>query len=138
MERPYQSAIRDAKAKLGHLAEERDRIEGEIARYESIVKALAQSIEDRTEREKLLAEVELLVKAEGFTDAIRRILRDSRSTPPLTPPEIRDQMVKDGFNLGAYGSPLASIHAILTRLRRKGQVKRMVRGDHTTYLWIGK
>jgi len=137
MEPSYQSAVRDAKARLRRLAEERDRIEGEIARYESIVKALAQSIEDRTEREKLLAEVELLVKAEGFTDAIRRILRENRSAP-MTPPEIRDQMVKDGFNLSAYGSPLASIHAILTRLRSRGQVKRKVRGDHTAYLWTGE
>ncbi len=137
MEPSYQSAIRDAKAKLRQLTEQRDRIEGEIARYERIAKALAQSIEDRIERERVLAEVELLVKAEGFTDAIRRILRESRLTP-LTPPEIRDQMVKDGFNLGAYRSPLASIHAILTRLRNKGQVKRKVRGDRTAYLWTGE
>lgn len=136
MERSYQSSFRHWLAKLKQLAEKRDRIEAEIAQCETVVKALAQSIEDRTEREKSLAEVESLVKSEGFTDAIRRILASSHV--PITPPEIRDRMVEDGFKLGAYKSPLASIHAILTRLRNKGQVRRKLRGDQTAYEWIGK
>ena len=135
MERSYQDAIRDAKARLKRLAETRDQIEVEIVKCEALVKALAQSIEDRTEREELLAEVESLVKSKGFTDAIRRILRTSHT--PMTPPEIRDHMMEDGFNLAAYKSVLASIHAILTRLRNKGQVKRKVRNDKIAYYWSG-
>lgn len=123
--------------KLTRLVEQRDRLEARIAQCEPVVKALAQSIEDRTEREQKLAELEYLVKPEGFTDAIRRVLRDSRPDT-LTPPEIRDRMVDSGFNLTGYKSPLASIHAILVRLRKQGQVKRKVRGDQTAYEWIGK
>ena len=139
MEGSYKPSFRHWRAKLKQLAAKRDHIEAEIAKCEPVVKALAQSIEDPPERERALAEVESLVRSEGFTDAIRRVLRDSRPWL-LTPPEIRDQMIKGGFNLGAYKSPLASIHAILTRLRNKGQVKRAVRDedDKTAYFWSGE
>jgi len=136
MEHSYKDSIRQWRTKLKRLAEERDRIEADIAQCEAVVKALAESIEDRTQREKFLAEVETLARSEGFTDAIRRILADSHG--PITPPEIRDRMMEDGFRLGAYKSPLASIHAILTRLGNKGQVRRKVRGDRTAYEWVEK
>jgi len=137
MERSFQDSLRYWRTKLKELAEQRDHIEADIAKAEPVVKALAQSIEDRTEREKLLAEVESLVKPEGFTDAISRILRESRPNA-LTPPEIRDRMIEGGFNLSGYKSPLASIHAILIRLRKRMVIKRRVQGDQTVYEWIGE
>lgn len=137
MERSYQPSFRHWQGKLKQLAEKRDRIEAEIAKCEPVVKALAMSIEDKAERERALAEIASVVKPEGFTDAIVRILREGRPGA-LTPPEIRDRMMEGGFNLNAYKNPMASVHAILTRLRQRGQVKRKVRGDDTAYEWIGE
>ncbi len=137
MERSYQPSFRHWRTKLRQLAAKRDHIEAEISKCETVVKALAMSIEDKAERERALAEIASLVKPEGFTDVIVRILRESRPAA-LTPPEIRDRMIEGGFNLNAYKSPMASIHAILTRLRQRGQVKRKVRGDDTAHEWIGE
>lgn len=96
------------------------------------------SIEDKGERERALAEIESLIKSEGFTDAILRTLRESRPSGGATPTEIRDRLIAGGFNLNGYKSPMSSIHAILTRLRQRGQVKRRVRGDETVYELIGE
>ncbi|HUB01857.1 MAG TPA: hypothetical protein VL983_04200 [Terriglobales bacterium] len=135
-ENSFENSLRIWRDKLRQLAEERNRIEAELAKAEAVAKALAQSIDDPKSRQQVLTEIDGLVRPEGFTDAIRRILRTSKP-PALTPPEIRDRMIESGFNLGPYQNPLASIHAILTRLRNKHEVRRKIRNDVTVYEWIG-
>jgi hypothetical protein len=57
----------------------------------------------------------------GFTDAVRKVMH----TPPLeflSPIQVRDRLIETGFNLDKYTNPMASIHTILKRLVRSGQV----------------
>jgi len=55
---------------------------------------------------------------DGFTGGCKSNSQPEPS-PKLTPPEIRQLMVLDGFDLRGYQNPLASIHAVLLRLRKK-------------------
>lgn len=50
----------------------------------------------------------------GLTDTIRRLLRDSYSA--LSPIDVRDRLVKAGYDFGVQPNPLASIHTTLKRI----------------------
>jgi hypothetical protein len=70
----------------------------------------------------------------GLTDACRMILK--LAGHPLTVSEIRAQLGAMGFDLSKHSNPLASIHTVLRRLCRAGQVKFVPRAhDKPLYAW---
>ena len=62
----------------------------------------------------------------GLTDACRAILRNAGS--PMTPVEIRNRLAAIGFDLAAYSNELASIHTVLKRLNKSGELRFVARG----------
>lgn len=57
----------------------------------------------------------------GFTDAIREVFRASLGIV-LTPVGVRNALKDRGFKLESYKNPLASIHTILKRLEKQGEL----------------
>jgi hypothetical protein len=70
----------------------------------------------------------------GLTDACRAILRNAVN--PMTPVEVRNRLAAIGFDLSEYSNELASIHTVLKRLRKAGELRLVPRrrGKHT-YEW---
>ena len=72
----------------------------------------------------------------GLTDAVRKALQ-SLSSMSLSPVQVRNRMEKLGYDLSSYKNVLASIHTILKRLKRKGEVTSRERDGKTVYRWAG-
>ena len=57
----------------------------------------------------------------GFTDAIRAVFRDNKEYS-YSPIEIRDYLEFTEFDVAKYKNVLASIHSIVKRLKKKGEI----------------
>jgi len=70
----------------------------------------------------------------GLTDACRAILRNAAN--PMTPVEVRNRLAAIGFDLSEYSNELASIHTILKRLNKAGELRFVPRGrGRHAYEW---
>jgi hypothetical protein len=56
----------------------------------------------------------------GLTDACRLVLRNAAQ--PLTALEVRDRLASIGVDLEKHANPLASIHTVLKRMQRAGEL----------------
>ncbi len=85
-------------------------------------------------------EVEDPVKQMGLTDAVRYVLgqrKEGAGLKLMTPIEIRDAIAAGGYDVSEYSNIMASIHTILRRLRKKGEVmSSAMKGG--SYVWTGK
>lgn len=81
-----------------------------------------------------LEQIDALFKPEGFTEAIRKVLRSTNA--PLTPSEVKENLPEVGFDLDGYSNPLASVHTILKRLAKTELVEQRIEKDRTTYRWL--
>jgi hypothetical protein len=75
----------------------------------------------------------------GFTDAIREVFRANLRIV-LTPVGVRNKLKERGFKLENYKNPLASIHTILKRLMKQGELD-VLEGDEegpTGYVMMPK
>lgn len=69
-----------------------------------------------------------------LADACREILRSSKDY--LTPIAVRDALLEQKYDLRPYSNPLASIHAVLKRLRDSNEVVRTAGSDgKAVYRW---
>ena len=73
----------------------------------------------------------------GLTDAIRQVL-SSHEEASLSPVFIRDRLAGVGFDIKTHKNILASIHTVLKRLQRRGEVTPFIREGRTSYRWIVK
>jgi hypothetical protein len=62
----------------------------------------------------------------GLTNACRAILRNAVN--PMTPVEVRNRLAAIGFDLSEYSNELASIHTVLKRLNKAGELRLVPRG----------
>jgi len=82
--------------------------------------------------------IEAFIGAEdvGITDAVRGALR-LNSTHKLSALQIRDIMEVHGFDVAKYTNSMATIHQVLQRLVKAGQIMFFL-GNPKTYQWIEK
>ena len=78
-----------------------------------------------------------------LADACRQVYRTS--TEPMTPVEARNAIVALGYNLTQHKNPLASIHSVLKRLAKSGDLKHVTASvtdddgttiDKAAYQWV--
>ncbi len=70
----------------------------------------------------------------GLTDACRSVLRAKLGG--LMPLEVKAGLETMGLDLSTYSNPLASIHAVLKRLAKAGEVLKLKnRQKKTLYVW---
>ena len=134
----YMALVTDAFSKLEKFYRDREAIELEIMKTEQLIAAVANMLPDNAKdlairRIKALQEF-YRVRDAGLTDAIRVILKTSGGWQTVT--NVRDRLREVGFNFGSYSSnPLASISAILRRLKEEEVETAMVDGGVTAYRW---
>jgi hypothetical protein len=110
----YQKALRVAKKELQALLKERADLDTRISQLKQTVTNLAVLTGESSALEDPAAD-----PSEGISNGIRRAL--FTSSVPLTPPQIRDALVKAGFSM-EYSSVLTVIHNTLKRLEKQGEV----------------
>jgi len=121
---------------LFELARERAAIQRKMEEKESALRSILK-LHDDEEVEAYLEQLEWNVHPEGFTDAVRRILRGNHAQA-LTPTDVKERLPQIGFTLEGYTNPLASIHTILKRLAKTQDVKAVVGRDGSArYQWVG-
>jgi hypothetical protein len=72
----------------------------------------------------------------GMTDAVRQALKSYDK--PLEPLDVRTRLQQLGFNTNKYGNFMASVHTVLSRLTKRGEVKQVVvqPGNKAAYVWV--
>jgi len=118
---------------LEKLLQQRERLSIKIGRVADLISANANLLPDEERLGHLRRLNELLAGPPGFTDSIRRVLKDS--TRAVTAIAVRDLLGASGFDLGAYNNPLASIHTILKRLAERGEVEASGGSGDVRYRW---
>jgi hypothetical protein len=134
---PIQDALAKAKTKLDQLVSDRTKIEKEIIDWKRVVDSLTVVSEESPD--ELPADVNLderLGLTMKFTDGVRKALQFTNGS--LTAPQIRDQLVKIGFDFSKYKQELVPLHNTLKRLEEQGEVEsvRNAQGQITGYKWI--
>ena len=79
------------------------------------------------------------IKDLGLTDAIRYVLSHAKEGPVklLTPIDIKAALSARGLDVSQYSNVMASIHTVLRRLQRKGEIlPSRFRGG--SYIWTGR
>lgn len=118
----YRRALDAARREWETLARQRLEIEDRLAQ-------LTESIGTLTKLCGLTPTVSW-----GLTEACRAVLRNAGK--PMTPVEVRNRLAAIGFDVSRYTNDLASIHTVLKRLNKAGELRFVPRksGGHA-YEW---
>jgi hypothetical protein len=133
------AAITENFSKLERLYSDRESINGEIMKTEQFIAAAANMLPDNV-RDLAIKRITVLqelyrVRDAGLTEAIRAILKTAKGDW-LTVTNVRDRLSRAGFDFSSYtASPLASISAILRRMKSEEVETTMVDGGVTAYRW---
>jgi hypothetical protein len=127
IKQPFARTLKRTRQELDRLRSQRARIDEEVAKLEQIEAALQAVAEP---------EAASVVDLSSLTSVIRRVVKSA--SVPITPPEVRDKMREIGFDEGPYSQFLASIHVVLKRLWRNGEIFEFTFKDKKTYWWVTK
>jgi hypothetical protein len=102
---------------LGHLVQQREDLELSISKKIQFIRAIVNMLPD-DERVSFDQRIEIIgAEREGLTDAVKGALQ---ATPGQwhTATQVRDKLKGSNFDFSRYtANPLASIHAVLKRLK---------------------
>lgn len=98
-------ALETAIDRRNELTSTRAEIEAELTQQNKAIAALSNILGEASESDI------------GFTDAILMAIRNSPT--PLTPTEIRDELLDTGYNIDRLSNPMASLHQVLIRLKER-------------------
>jgi hypothetical protein len=135
----YMTVVMDAFSKLEKFYCDRESIDGEIMKTEQFIAAAANMLPDNA-RDLAIRRIEVLqelyrLRDAGLTDAIRAILKTAAGDW-LTVTNVRDRLSKAGFDFSSYSAnPLASISAILRRMKSEEVETTLVDGGVAAYRW---
>ena len=117
----YRVAFQKAEADLINAIKQRDTWNLEIARLQQLVKSLAVAAGSSVR-------VELLEGQLGLSDLVQSVV--CNSARQMTAIEVRDAIVKSGYDLSGYANALALIHQTLKRLAAKGTIRNAGNGRY--------
>jgi len=126
-----------AREALSKMFAEREALEVEIAKQQRRVGALAALVNEGEEVDEILD-----LNLGGITDAVRSVFRAS-GPMGLTPVEIRERLTYLSFPVNEYKNFLASLHVVLDRLEKAGEIKLAILDknegqDRSVYQWAQK
>jgi len=130
----YRRDLQAHKRALASLLSERKKIDEQIARLQPLInhlEGLCHELGDRAARDTAAK----AAMATGLTNAARPTLEEAFG--PLTPAQLKQRMQAKGFDFSNYSLPLSSLHVVLQRLVKAGQVKVVPQKDgKKAYQWI--
>lgn len=130
----YRAAILLCSLRLRKLVANREKLTLEIDRVSDLITANANFLPAGERAAQLQKLEQLVADPPGFTDSVRNVLRTNPGDA-ATATAVRDLLAKAGFNLSAYSNPLASIHTILKRLAKRGEVTSSMNNGQIYYRW---
>lgn len=134
-----EKALSEARQQLADLFKQQEALSMAISKQQRRVAALAALIDESEETDRTLE-----LNLGGLTDAIRGVLRDGGLG--LSPKEIRTRLIQQYFPVNEYKNFMASLHSVLTRLLKAGEIKTVVlpttelgqQHDEICYQWVPK
>jgi hypothetical protein len=126
---PFIAAYKAATDEMELLLKEQERIEDRILSLRKTMNALATVIAQHDSPDKSFTDFAAAAMRSiidtSLTEDILRIINAAKG--PLTASEIRAELNELGGSLIEHSNPLASIHAILSRLTESGRAHETVR-----------
>jgi DNA repair exonuclease SbcCD ATPase subunit len=132
--RGYRRDLNAAKKALAGLAKQRQHIDQKMAQLQPVINHLEGLCKELGEKvaHETATKVELTT---GLTELARITLKEAFVA--VSAGELKKRMEAKGFDFSKYSSPLASVHTVLKRLVKSGQVKVVPqKGGKKTYQWI--
>ena len=135
----FKDALATALATLKGLTDERDALRERLKELDREIPILTEKINalatlcDDLPPESELAGMVNEVRVLGLTDAVREALKASKL--PRTPIEIKNWLVSRGYNLSRYENAMATLHIVLSRLRKQGEVWPVVKNGQKAVIW---
>ena len=133
----YKALLKQALDEYGIMIFNRQELDLEIAKKKQFIRATMNMLPDE-ELERFNTAFESLTgESLGLTDAIRKVLQ-SNPKKPFTATEVRDKLKGANFDFSSYKTnPLASIHAVLKRLKPEEVEATDVDGV-AAWRWVGE
>ena len=122
----FAQTLKRTREELERLRVQRAAIDLRVAKLEQVEAALTGVVQPFRQAADL----------SSITDVIRNVLMSARQ--PITPTEVRDEMLAMGFDKKPYSQFLASVHVILKRLAKNREVFEFTFGDGKRYWWVTK
>jgi hypothetical protein len=130
----YRRDLQARKRELADLLRQRQKIDEKMARLPPLIghlEGLCRELGDRAAKEHAI-KVELTT---GLTELARVTLQEAYI--PLSTSELKQRMETKGFDFTHYSNPLSSIHVVLQRLVKSGQVKVVPqKAGRKAYQWL--
>ncbi len=113
----FRNQIAEAQSSINSLYAIRRVLDEKIADLQDLIRANANFLPEDERRAELMC-LEMLKVPETISEAVKASLFLAfNKRQRLSPTEIRDSAQKRGFNFGDYSNAMASIHAVLKRMR---------------------
>jgi hypothetical protein len=132
----YKTLLAHAFEVYGNLLQDRQNLDLELARQKQFIKATMNMLPDE-DREVFNLILENYGGELGLTDAIRKVLQNNPKKS-FTATEVRDKLKEAKFDFSSYkANPLASIHAVLKRLKAEEVESTEIDGV-AAWRWVGE
>jgi hypothetical protein len=132
MAQDWKQIVDGAQAEIESLEIQREEIDRRIAHLKRTIvaaKPLSEAI-----MPGLIVPGIIEIESEGITDACRNVLRSSQKW--MSPLSVRAALEANGLDLSKQRNAMASVHAVLKRLKAKHEAKTAVASDGgTVYKW---
>jgi len=118
----YRADLVRLEAEAAELDIKRDELRKQMEQTKRVIASLAS----------LAGEHGINAGEMGFTDACRTMLNNAHPEW-ISAIEIREALVRSGFDLSGYANAMASIHTILRRLEENNEVEKKEEGLKTVF-----
>jgi hypothetical protein len=126
----YKKSLEGLKAELEELLNRQEDIEKRIAQVKQAIMSLAPLAEEQGE--SISAAWYQILGTRNVSDACLQILQ--AATVPLSPVEIKAQILNMGLDLSQYKNVMATIHSALKRLLQNEEIT--TKDNGLTYSWM--
>lgn len=134
----YHKAYEAAASELERLLQQHSKIEERILALRKGMNALALLISEHEGKDKNFMDYARAQMRElldtSITDDIKKVMA-AASGQSLTTSDVRDELNKLGPSLAEQSNPLATINAILNRLKEQGHATETVKEGRKAWRW---
>jgi len=121
-DRSCKDTLEALKRELRELVAQRDRVNIRMEKVQTAITGLVSTLTDPDEAVAQLSYMNEIVGPIGITEVIRHIYRSDPNCT-WTAVDVRDNLLRENFDIHKYSNPLAAIHTILRRLERAGEIE---------------
>jgi hypothetical protein len=131
------AALEDARQQLANAVHKQNEWNFEVNRLQNLVRTLSTSIHTAEKAEAWQQEMQYQM---SIGQAIEGLVNGSAS--PLSPMEVKENLLFYGYDINRYANPAALVHQTLKRLAEAGRIRefrgRYMRNDFNQWLFTGK